>query len=308
MQTRDKASVIRTLRGHLHRREHAAFVTVFLDGEVQVFRRNDDYLKALAGEALCLLLEAPQAAEDLLTEYEHLLLAGEISAPYSTVLGLAERLDSSALHAIARTLRDEHRRWSERRQNTNRKQLEAAKALSEPVIEVRRVVSSTLMRFGDPNASDAMGIRRSVFRSSQERAFLKALSLRFPALLALPNYPLDQMIEFSRLRELVGKSTWAYAKNSRVDAVLIVPDEGDPVAAFELDSSYHDRPEIKTRDEMKNAIFGLVGLPFYRLRAESPETMTTDDWYAFLTEEVAPNIDVGKRLRTRSTGTKFIPA
>lgn len=87
MQTRDKASVIRTLRGHLHRREHAAFVTLFLDGEVRVFRRNDDYLKALAGEALCLLLEAPQAAEDLLTEYEQLLLAGEISAPYSTVLG-----------------------------------------------------------------------------------------------------------------------------------------------------------------------------------------------------------------------------
>ena len=110
MQLRDKASVIRTLRGHLHRREHAAFVTVFLDGEVQAFRENDDYLKALAGEALCLLLEAPQAAEDLLTEYEQLLLAGEISAPYSTVLGLAERLDSSALHAIARTLRDEHRR------------------------------------------------------------------------------------------------------------------------------------------------------------------------------------------------------
>ena len=307
MQLRDKASVIRTLRGHLHRREHAAFVTVFLDGEVQVFRKNDDYLKALAGEALCLLLEAPQAAEELLREYERLLLGTEISAPYSTVLGLAERLSSNSLHAIARTLRDEDRRWPARRQHRNRKQQEPAKALSEPVIEVRRVVSSTLMRFGDPNASDAMGIRRSVFRSSQERSFLKALSLRFPALLALPNYPLDQMIEFSRLRELVGKSTWAYAKNCRVDAVLVVPDEGDPVAAFELDSSYHDRPEIKSRDEMKNAIFGLVGLPFFRLRADSPETMTTDDWYAFLTDEVAPNIDVGRRLRTRSSATKFVP-
>ena len=88
---------------------------------------------------------------------------------------------------------------------------------------------------------------------------------------------------------------------------LHVPDEGDPVAAFELDSSYHDRPEIKSRDEMKNAIFGLVGLPFFRLRADSPETMTTDDWYAFLTDEVAPNIDVGRRLRTRSSATKFVP-
>jgi hypothetical protein len=181
-----------------------------------------------------------------LREYERLLLGTEISAPYSTVLSLAERLSSNSLHAIVRTLRDEDRRWPARRQHRNRKQQEPAKALSEPVIEVRRVVSSTLMRFGDPNASDAMGIRRSVFRSSQERSFLKALSLRFPALLALPNYPLDQMIEFSRLRELVGKSTWAYAKNCRVDAVLVVPDEGDPVAAFELDSSYHDRPEIKS--------------------------------------------------------------
>ena len=68
-----------------------------------------------------------------------------------------------------------------------------------------------------------------------------------------------------------------------------------------------ERLQIKSRDEMKNAIFGLVGLPFFRLRADSPETMTTDDWYAFLTDEVAPNIDVGRRLRTRSSATKFVP-
>jgi hypothetical protein len=47
--------------------------------------------------------------------------------------------------------------------------------------------------------------------------------------------------------------------------VLIVPDEGDPVAVFELDSRYHDLPENAGRDAMKNSLIAATGLPFFRL-------------------------------------------
>ena len=91
------------------------------------------------------------------------------------------------------------------------------------------------MFLGDGQFSDATGICRSVFRSQQERTFLRALSLRFPGLLALPNYPLDQIVALDRVGA-IDAETLRYGRNCRLDAVLIVPDEGDPVAVFELDT------------------------------------------------------------------------
>ena len=68
---------------------------------------------------------------------------------------------------------------------------------------------------------------------------------------------------------------WSYGKNCRIDALLVLPDEGRPVAAFELDSGYHDQPKARLRDEMKDAIFRLVGMPFFRLRIQSPHLSPT---------------------------------
>ena len=93
---------------------------------------------------------------------------------------------------------------------------------------------------------------------------------------------------------------WSYGKNCRIDALLVLPDEGRPVAAFELDSGYHDQPKARLRDEMKDAIFRLVGMPFFRLRIQSPHSATSDEWYAILTDEVVPRLDLGTRLFRRT--------
>ena len=155
------------------------------------------------------------------------------------------------------------------------------------------------MDFTPRTAAEALGMRKSIFRSEQERAFVKALSLRFPALLALPNYPVDQVVELSLLREPLGEKVWSYGRHCRIDALLVLPDEGRPIAAFELDSEYHDLPEAQRRDDMKDAIFRRLGMPFFRLRVESPNSATIDEWYAILTDEVVPRLNFGRRLRFR---------
>jgi len=162
------------------------------------------------------------------------------------------------------------------------------------------------MFLGDGQYSDATGICRSVFRSQQERTFLRALSLRFPGLQALPNYPLDQIVDFDRVGA-INPETLRYGKNCRLDAVLIIPDEGDPVAVFELDSRFHDQLENAERDQMKNSLIAATGLPFFRLRAETPDSMSTDEWYALLSDQVLPHLDLAKRIRCRQAAYSLIP-
>jgi len=114
----------------------------------------------------------------------------------------------------------------------------------------------------------------------------------------LPNYPLDQVADVSSMRHLLGEKVWDYGRQCRLDAVLVVPGDGRPVAAFELDSAYHDQSKVRVRDEMKNAIFRLLGMPFFRLRVESPGSIRSDEWYALLTEEVVPHLNPGQPLRS----------
>jgi len=108
-------------------------------------------------------------------------------------------------------------------------------------------------------------------------------------LLALPNYPFDQIADLGRLRTIDTK-TLRYARLCRLDAILVIPDEGDPVAAFELDSRHHDSPEAARRDTMKNSLMEAARLPFFRLRADSLESMSVDEWYALLSDQVLPHI------------------
>ncbi|MBU6513000.1 MAG: DUF2726 domain-containing protein [Betaproteobacteria bacterium] len=175
------------------------------------------------------------------------------------------------------------------------------------VIHLKRVVQLSWFGFAGFDASDAFAIRRSVFRSPQERTFARALSLRFPGLSALPNYPLDQIADLERLRTHVPEDTWKYARWCRIDAVLVTPVEGDPVAAFELDSAVHERPEVVRRDRQKAALLVAAGIPLFRLRSEDPAATTVDEWYSLLTDEVLDKIDCGERIRIRDGHTHLVP-
>lgn len=293
---------VQHLRHLLAGRNHALILAALENAEIP----RDDFLKALGGEGLCLLMEGGAApSRDWLNRYATLLLDQIIEAPPAVISRLATLLDSTALADLARHEASKRDRISG--QGTTRRGVNPSSGPARhAMLQVKRVVQIMEMILGDGQFSDATGICRSVFRSQQERTFLRALSLRFPGLLALPNYPLDQIVALDRVGA-IDAETLRYGRNCRLDAVLIVPDEGDPVAVFELDSRFHDQPENVGRDAMKNSLIAATGLPFFRLRAESPESMSTDEWYALLSDQVLPHIDLGSRIRCRQAAYSLIP-
>ena len=178
---------------------------------------------------------------------------------------------------------------------------------SREVIQLKRVVQLSWFGIAGFEASDAFALRRSVFRSPQERTFARALSLRFPGLMALPNYPLDQIASLDRLRPLVSEETWRYGRLCRIDAVLVTPGEGDPIAAFELDSKAHDQEEHAKRDRRKVELLAAARIPLFRLHSEEPTATSVDEWYSILTDEVLDKVDCGERIRIRDWHSSLVP-
>lgn len=293
---------VQHLQQMLARRDHDQFLAAF-EGTA---RPLDDFRKALGGEGLCLFInDGDCQRRDWSSRYARLLLDRAIEAPSGVILHLATLIDSTALLELAKQKEGKRNRTYNHSLGGQKGEPSSGKA-RQAILQVKRVVQIMQMFLGDSQFSDGAGICRSVFRSPQERTFLRALSLRFPGLLALPNYPLDQIVALDRVGA-IDTETLRYGRNCRLDAVLIVPDEGDPVAVFELDSRYHDLPEHAGRDVMKNSLIAATGLPFFRLRAESPESMSTDEWYALLSDQVLPHIDLGSRIRCRQASYSLIP-
>lgn len=293
---------VQHLQHLLARRDHKRFLAAF----ERITPPQYDFLQALGGEGLCLLLDdAEVPRNDWSSRYATLLLNRAIVAPPAAISRLATLLGSTALSELAR--QEEHKKARRHAQGAKKRHIKPVSgSAQQAILQVRRVVQTMQMFLGDGEFSDATGICRSVFRSPQERTFLRALSLRFPGLLALPNYPLDQIVALDRV-DTINAKTLRYGRHCRLDAVLVIPDEGDPVAVFELDSRFHDQPKNAGRDAMKNSLMAATGLPFFRLRAELPESMTADEWYAVLSDQVLPHLDLGSRIRFRQAAYNLIP-
>lgn len=282
----------------LANREHQAFLDELLLAIEDAVSSQRDYLRVLGGDGLHMLLH-DQPTPTLLTAYVQLLLSGRISASGEVIMALHDKVPSDGLIALAQATKQPVTRCE--------RPPVAESSRDQPTIQLKRVIQIIDMGFRSYTASDALGIRRSVFRSEQERTFLQALALRFPGLHALPNYPLDQFADFDKLKTLLDEETIAYGRRCRVDAVLVVPREGDPVAAFELDSGLHDNPDATRRDRLKNRLFRAIQIPFFRLRAEQCMSVGIDEWYALLSDEVAGKIDCGRRIRIRTCNHTMVP-
>lgn len=296
------------LQGLLAKRDHVRFLDALESQRNRDMVRSDAFLRALAGEGLCLFMTTREPRErSLLERYAALILDGVVQVPAEILERLANTLDLSPLRKAADDLHAQEA-TQPRLKGVSPNTLSSSVSPTESVVHVRRVVQIMQMILGDAISSNTMGVLRSVFRSQQERTFLRALSLRFPGLFALPNYPLDQIVDLDKiLDEKIDGDTRRYGRHCRLDAVLVIPDEGDPVAAFELDSGFHDFPDAIRRDRMKNTLIGAIGLPFFRLRAEHPESMSVDEWYALLSDEVVPHLDPGSRIRCRQVAYRLIP-
>jgi hypothetical protein len=215
----------------------------------------------------------------------------------------AERCDTGVIDATPpvrlalRRLRRQAERDAEVRRHAD----------SIPALRTRRVVQLSWFGFAGFQASDVFEVRRSVFHSPQERQFCAAAALRFPGLCVMPNYPLWHIVDLERLETSLPEPVIRYGRACVIDALLVTPREGDPVAAFELDSSRHDEAGRKLRDEWKNALLSVARIPLYRLRSEDPTATSVDEWYSVLTDEVLDKVDCGARIRSRDIHATLVP-
>jgi hypothetical protein len=183
-----------------------------------------------------------------------------------------------------------------------------ADAGSVPVTEVKRVVVASTFSFGTWSVVDAFDFRKNVCASQQEYEFLRAVRQYFPSLRAYPNQPLRNVIDIEKLEGTVPLRTRNYAGLAQVDVLLCTEDE-DPVMGIELDSIHHDSEEAAERDELKNLLFKLAGLPLVRIRAGDTKAVRAEDFYDLLMAE-SKTLDSlrPRRLRPRRTHDFLVPA
>lgn len=277
------------LRRHITRPDFDEFQARF---DLALKRRPNDAeraeLRQIGAEAFQVLLESsPEPDKAHFNWFAAHLLADRIAATPAI---------QDLLHRYERSLR-------------RAKERERYARLAQPatVIQLKRVFQLSWFGTAGFEASDAFEIRRSVYKSPQESNFSCALSLRWPGLQVLPNYPLDQIIDLNRIRPLVSEAAWRSGKFLRVDAVLVVPFEGDPVAGFETDSKFHRKPEVQRLDGYKNELMSKAGIPFLRVESEDPNATSVDEWYSLLTDQVFDKVNIGERVRIRGNHTSLMP-
>lgn len=286
------ASQFAHLKSLLNARKHSEFIDELVLAIADAECSDHDFLKALGGDGLCLAL-AGEVPIQLLRDYAELLLTKTVTAPVEAIRGLAKRTRSDRLGELADDMEVSQTPFVP--DYTPRKS----------TIEMKRVYQVLHIGHEDTSVTDKLGFKRSVFRTPYERAFLQALILRFPGLHAFPNYPLDQLADFERLQGILDAETIDFGLQYRLDALLVIPGEGDPVAAFELSIPGKQRSDRHLR--LQNRIFRAIELSLFRLSAEHDSAIGVADWYALLTDEVLSKVDCGKRLRVRTTHETLVP-
>lgn len=174
--------------------------------------------------------------------------------------------------------------------------------------EMKRIAVVSAFTFGTWTAVDAFDFRCNACASQQEREFLRAVRQFFPSLQAYPNMPLKNFIDIGKLEATVPARVRKYAWLAQVDVLLCTADE-DPMAGIELDSVHHDTEEAAERDELKNLLFKLAGLPLVRIRADDEKAVRAEDFYDLLMAE-SKTLDAlrPRRLRPRRTHDFLVPA
>lgn len=177
-----------------------------------------------------------------------------------------------------------------------------------PATEMKRVTIVSAFSFGTWSAVDAFDFRRNACASQQEREFLRAVRQFFPSLQAYPNMPLKNFIDIDKMEEAVPARVRRYAWAAQVDVLLCTAEE-DPVAGIELDSVHHDTQEASARDELKNLLFKLAGLPLVRIRANDEKAVRAEEFYDLLVAE-SKTLDTmrPRRMRPRRTHDFLVPA
>lgn len=185
------------------------------------------------------------------------------------------------------------------------------KPLEGNVLRVRRVSRVAMVSafsFETWAVSDAFDFRKNLCASRQEGEFLQAVRQFFPNLQAYPNISLRNFIDVEKLEDRLPLKVRNFAWTSQVDILLCTREE-DPVAGIELDSVHHDSQEAAERDELKNNLFRLAGLPLVRIRADDSKAVRAEDFYDLLVSQAAElELLRPRRMRPRRTYDSLAPA
>ena len=108
---------------------------------------------------------------------------------------------------------------------------------------------------------------KPIFNSELEYKIYRLLVGFFPNHLVFPNMSLQSIFQYDRLKSMLSADEFRYYLMAHVDFCITSTANYLPVIGFEVDSPYHDAEDQKARDEIKNRIFQLGGVPLLRLRA-----------------------------------------
>lgn len=106
---------------------------------------------------------------------------------------------------------------------------------------------------------------KSIFDSGLEQRVYEVLVERLPGYLVLPNHPVANIFVYEQMRELLTPVEFHYFHKSRVDFCIVSRSSFKPMAAVELDGPDHSLPRVHLKDDLKQEIFKIGGVPLIRL-------------------------------------------
>lgn len=121
---------------------------------------------------------------------------------------------------------------------------------------------------------DQTNMSRPMFFHESEITLYRVLLELFPQHFVFPNISLKTIVDVDKMRDMISSEYMNYLFMAHVDFVIISTSSYMPVLAIEKDSVYHDNNSAIKKDEMKNNIFKLSGIPLVRVRYN--KAMTAD--------------------------------
>jgi len=121
---------------------------------------------------------------------------------------------------------------------------------------------------------DQTNMSRPMFFHESEITLYRVLLDLFPQHFVFPNISLKTIVDVDKMRNAISSEHMSYLFMAHVDFAIISTSSYMPVLAIEKDSVYHDNNTSNKKDEMKNSIFKLSGIPLIRVRCN--KAMTAD--------------------------------
>lgn len=130
-----------------------------------------------------------------------------------------------------------------------------------------------LILFADfSETNEAVSPAKCIFNSSGEYNLYNQLIYLFPNDLIYPNMALQAIFEYDDMIRMLDKHDFEYYLKSMVDICIVATGTCShthwPVMGIEVDGPHHDNKVQRIRDERKNRIFDIGGVPLLRIRTD----------------------------------------